>query len=453
MDPVAFLALLRRRSGALVLCVAAGVAGALVFTAQSTELYRATTRAYVDIPSGVSTVVTANQGQQLVTDLLPSIAELASSRRVAEQVKAQLRLPDSISAIRSKLSATTKPRTLFIDISAVDPDPIRARSLADAASLAVSGVFSDLQAGRPKNTMVSLKALDGAVTPGQPFEPRPGYNLALGLALGLTSGILLALLLDALDRTVKTSVQAEDVTGAPVLGLLPRFKRGASTNITTTVPDDPAAEAYRALRTSVRFLDPDHPLQIIAVTSPSASEGKTTTAVNLAVAMAQSGERVMLVDADLRRPSVATSLGIEGVVGLSNVVTRTATLSDAVQHWGGLLDVLPAGQLPPNPSEIVGSQSMGALLEELRERYDVVVVDAPPVLAVTDAVVLATQVDGVLLVLRAGSTQRGLAVEARRRLDGVGGSVVGCVLNAVANSTAQGYYAAYRHDQHGYRSA
>lgn len=446
MDPVAFLALLRRRVVAVVLCLLAGIAGALVLTSQSTSLYRATTRAYVDIPTGASTVVTANQGQQLAADLLPSIAELASSRRVAEQVKTQLRLPDSIGAVRSKLSATAKTRTLFIDISAVDPDPVRARSLADAASLAVSGVFADLQAGRPQNTVVSVKALDGAVTPSRPFEPRPGYNLALGLALGLTSGVLLALLLDALDRTVKTSVQAEDVTGAPVLGMLPRFKRGASTLITSTDPDDPAAEAYRALRTSVRFLDPDHPLQVIAVTSPSASEGKTTTVVNLAVALAQSGERVVLVDADLRRPSIATTLGLEGAVGLTNVVTRGAVLADALQEWGSL-SVLPAGQLPPNPSEIVGSQSMGALLDELRAMYDVVVVDAPPVLAVTDAVVLATQVDGVLLVVRAGSTQRGLAIEARRRLDGVGGSVVGCVLNAVASSTAQGYYAAYRHER------
>jgi succinoglycan biosynthesis transport protein ExoP len=447
MDALAFLALLRRRAAALVLCLVAGIAGALVLTSQSTELYRATTRAYVDIPQGSTTVVTANQGQQLIADLLPSIAELASSRRVAEQVKTRLRLPESVGTVRNKLSASAKTGTLFIDLTAVDADPVRARSLADATAVAVSGVFAELQAGRPTNTVVALKQLDAATTPTTPFEPRPAYNLALGTALGLLSGLLLALLLDALDRTVKTAVQAETVTSSPVLGLLPKLKKGATGVITATDPDDPAAEAYRTLRTSVRFLDPDHPLQVLAVTSPSASEGKTTTAVNLAVALAQSGERVVLVDADLRRPSVASILGIEGAVGLTDVVTRTAALDDVLQQWGSLLTVLPSGPVPPNPSEIVGSQSMGSLLDELRERFDVVVVDAPPVLAVTDAVVLSTQVDGVLLVVRAGKTLRGLAIESRRRLDGVGAHVVGCVVNAVASSTAQGYYATYRHER------
>lgn len=447
MDALAFLALLRRRAAALVLCILAGVSGALVLTTQSTELYRATTRAYVDIPQGSTTVVTANQGQQLIADLLPSIAELASSRRVAEQVKTRLALPESIGTVRAKLSASAKTGTLFIDLSAVDPDPVRARSLADATSVAVSGVFAELQADRPTNTVVALKQLDAAVTPSSPFEPRPAYNLSLGLALGLLSGLLLALLLEALDRTVKTAVQAEAVTAAPVLGLLPKLKKGASpTVITASDPDDPAAEAYRTLRTSVQYLDPDNPLQVIAVTSPSAGEGKTTTAVNLAVALAQSGERVALVDGDLRRPTVATMLGLEGAVGLTDVVTRRVRLDDALQMWGTLA-VLPSGPVPPNPSEIVGSQSMGGLLDDLRQRFDVVVVDAPPVLAVTDAVVLSTQVDGVLLVVRAGTTLRGLAVESRRRLDGVGASVVGCVVNAVASSTAQGYYATYRHER------
>jgi polysaccharide biosynthesis transport protein len=169
----------------------------------------------------------------------------------------------------------------------------------------------------------------------------------------------------------------------------------------------------------------------------------TTTAVNLAIVLAQGGERVVLVDADLRRASVATRLGLEGAVGLSGVITRRTPLDHALQSWGDLLSVLPSGQLPPNPSELVGSQSMAGVLEDLRGLFDVVVVDAPPVLPVTDAVVLGTQADGVVLVCRAGQTDRQHLAEARHRVDAVGGAVVGVVLNAVKPSAAQGYYAGY----------
>jgi capsular exopolysaccharide synthesis family protein len=271
--------------------------------------------------------------------------------------------------------------------------------------------------------------------------------------LGAAAGLLLALLLDSLDRSVKTAAQAETAAGAPVLGLVPKFKRGSNAVMVRTDGSDPASEAYRALRTSVRFLDPDSPLQVLLVTSASAGEGKTTTAVNLAVALAQSGERVALVDADLRKAAVATRLGLEGAVGVTSVITRTAALEDAVQHWHDTMAVLPSGQLPPNPSEIVGSHAMGTLLERLREDYDIVVIDAPPVIPVTDAVVLSTQVDGVLLVSRAGRTQRQLLGEARRRLEGVGGSVVGVVINATGGPDAQGYYADVRRTSAGQVSA
>jgi capsular exopolysaccharide synthesis family protein len=211
------------------------------------------------------------------------------------------------------------------------------------------------------------------------------------------------------------------------------------------------AENYRTLRTGVTYADPDNPVHVLMVTSPSPGEGKTTTAVNLAIALAQSGERTVLVDADLRRASVASTLGLEGAVGVTNVITKGTSLEEALQVWQDGLLVLPAGTLPPNPSEMVGSQAMGRLISDLQEFANVIIIDAPPVIPVTDAVVLSTQVEGVILVVRAGKTQRGQAAEARRRLDGVNAPVIGSVLNGAKRSSAEGYYAAY-HAKSGLRS-
>lgn len=444
MDLVGFLTLLRRRAVPLLLCLVVGIVGALVVTSQTDKIYRARTTVIVTPPATVNGVAGANQGLTFTSELIPSYANIATSRRVATRVKQQLSLPESAEAVRGKLGAFLRGKTLLLDITATDLDPERARSIADATALALSAAVREIQAGRDPQTVVTVDIVDNALTPRSPLQPRPTYNLVLGLVVGLASGVALSLALDALDRTVKSAEQAEAGAGAPVLGLLPKFRRGAPTIVTASDANDPMAEAYRTLRTSVRFLDPDHPLQVIAVTSPSAGEGKTTTAVNLAIALAQSGERVLLIDADLRRASVATTLGLEGANGVSTVVTRRAPLSSALQTWYGQLTVLPSGALPPNPSEIVGSQSMGALLDEARKAFDIVIVDAPPVIPVTDAVVLSTQVDGVLLVARAGQTQRALLAEARRRLEGVGASVVGVVVNAVNTSSTEGYYTIHR---------
>lgn len=440
MSGGAVLQVLRRRWLPLLLCIFAGVSGALLLTERTVRVYQADARVIVNLPAATN-VTQAGQGLQLTAQLLPSYAELATSRLVATKVKDSLGLPESAEALRQRLSAEAAPQTLLIDIGAKDGDPVRARSLANATAAALADAVRELQAGRSPATAVTVEVIDTAITPTAPVEPRPLYNLVLGLLLGVGAGVALALLLDALDRTVKTAAQVEEGVGAPLLGVVPRSK-----GRTRLVADDASAsaEAYRALRTAVRFIDPDDPPSLLMVTSPSEGDGKTTTAINLSLALARSGVRAVLVDADLRRPSVARALGLEGAVGVTDVIVGSALLEDALQTWRDELLVLPAGALPPNPSEIVGSQGMANLLTELRDIADVIVVDAPPVLPVTDAVVLSPQVDGVLVVIRSGRTQRAATVEAKRRLNGVGAAVVGAVLNAASTSTAAGYYATYR---------
>lgn len=440
MDVVALLHVLRRRVAAVVLCVLAGIGGALLLTHSTTKLYRAEATVLVSVPASAN-VQQGSEGVQLTSQLLPTYADIATSRRLALVVKQELQLPESAEALRRKLSAAPETSKLIIDISATDHDPVRARSLADAVSLALSQQVSQLEKERTEGSRIKVDLLDSALTPKTPIDPRPTYNLVVGTLLGVAAGVLLALVLDALDRSIKTGAQTEAATHAPVLGVVPRRQRGSKE--LAALGNDAIAETYRTLRTGVTFAVPDNPPRVIMVTSASEGEGKTTTAINLAIALAQSGERTAIVDADLRRAGVASALGLEGAVGVTSVITRSSTLESALQVWQDGLIVLPSGQLPPNPSEVVGSQAMGRLLNDLQDYADVIVIDSPPVLPVTDAAVLSTQVEGVIMVVRAGKTQRAQAAEARRRLDGVQAPVIGSVLNGVKRSSAAGYYAAY----------
>lgn len=443
MDAAALLHVLRRRFFPLLLCVLVGAVGALVVNRTTDPVYQSTSQVFVNIPTA-SSIQNSFQGVQVVSDLLPSYAEIASSRTVVAKVKERLSLPDSVEALRARISAKPLPQKLILEISANDSDPVRARSIANSTTLALADAVAELEKSRTPSTAVQLQVIDPAVR-GHQTAPRTTYNVVLGLLVGLVAGLVLALALEALDRSVKTGAQTEAATHAPVLGVVPRMRRSGSQ--LAVLDNDPVAENYRTLRTSVTYANPDHPVRVIMVTSASSQEGKTTTAVNLAIALAQSGERTVLVDADLRRPNVAQMLGIEGAVGVTSVLTRSADLGGALQTWRDDLLVLPAGALPPNPSEMVGSQAMSKLISELDAFADTIVIDAPPVLPVTDAVVLSTQVDGVILVVRAGKTQRGQAAEARRRLDGVDAPVIGSVLNGVKRSSAAGYYAAYHPEQ------
>jgi capsular exopolysaccharide synthesis family protein len=429
----AVLTIVRRRLLPLLLCIVAGAAGALAVTRDSPKMYSASDTLIVNIPQA-SSPQEALQGVQLSSQLLASYAQVATSRSAATKVRTQLGLPEGVDDIRGKLSASPVPETLLLKISATDPDPVRAASLADAAAQVFIATVAGLEAD--KTNKVAPSVVDAAVVPTAPVSPRPKLNLAVGLFAGVLVGGLLALLLEGLDRTVKGPAQLGELARGPVLGIIPRLGTAARFPISTLEqPLTPSAESYRALRTAIHFIDPDHPLQTILITSAGPDEGKSTTAAHFAVALAQSGERVVLVDGDLRRGTLYELFGLPSGAGVTSVVTGAASLDDVLQSWHDLLPVMGTGPLPPNPAEILGSQAMAQLLEQLRELADVVVIDAPPVLPVTDAVALSTQVDGVVLVARDSRTNRHSIVEARRRLDGVGANVVGCVLNAAKTSS------------------
>jgi capsular exopolysaccharide synthesis family protein len=280
-------------------------------------------------------------------------------------------------------------------------------------------------------------------------------RMVVGLLVGLFLGTAIAFFLEYLDQTIKTAADVERALRLPVLGLIPLDPRGlrqardgrrrALALITSTAPDDPISEAYRVLRTNVTFVSAgQRALQLICLTSAGPGEGKSTTAANLAITLAQQGSHTLLVDADLRRPLVHRAFNLVQEPGLTDVLIGVAALREAVRpNVIKGLDVLPAGALPPNPSELLGSVAMQRLLAELRGQYDAVVFDTPPTLAVTDAAVLGSNADAVILVLRAGETDEAAAQRAVEGLRRVRAQVAGSVLNGVEHTRDRYYYYYY----------
>ena len=304
----------------------------------------------------------------------------------------------------------------------------------------------------------NVKIVDAARVPMSPSEPNVPRNLAFALLLGVTSGIGMAFLLENLDNTVRTPEQAQLIAALPALGMIPLGSRRPSEDsghklsvasskeavelVTQSRPQSQMAESYRALRTSLLLSSLGAPPRVIMVTSAMPQEGKTTTSINTAIVLAQKGVRVLLIDADLRRPGVHKALGLGPRSGLSNVLTGSADVQQTITRSPLLpsLYILPAGTPPPNPAELLASAHMRELVETLSSQYDHIVIDTPPTLSVTDAVVLSTRADAVILVIRSGKTTKQALRRARELLVRVNARVTGVLLNAVDLSSPDYYY-------------
>jgi polysaccharide biosynthesis transport protein len=305
----------------------------------------------------------------------------------------------------------------------------------------------------------NFRIIDAARVPTAPSEPNIPRNLAFALVLGVISGVGLAFLLENMDNTVRTPEQAQAISGLPSLGMIPlgsksgnygpagkRLSLTASKEVVETVtqvrPQSQMAESYRALRTSLLLSNLGAPPKVIMVTSARPQEGKTTTSINTAIVLAQKGVRVLLVDADLRRPSVHKALGMGPRSGLSNVLTGSATMQQTITTSLILpnLFIMPAGTPPPNPAELLASSNMRDLVAELRQQYDHIVIDTPPTLSVTDAVVLSPRADATILVIRSGQTTKQALRRSRDILMQVNAHVAGVLLNAVDLTSPDYYY-------------
>jgi capsular exopolysaccharide synthesis family protein len=286
--------------------------------------------------------------------------------------------------------------------------------------------------------------------PSKPLEPTPLRAALFALALGLMIGIGAAFAIDYLDDSIRTADDLERSAGLPVLAVVPLDVPPDHRPIAMSRPGDFAVETYRGLRTSLQFLSVENEARVLQVTSPLAGEGKTTTAANLAVVFSQAGFRVVLIDADLRKPRLHQVFGLDGDHGLTDVLLGEP-LDLALRGVALNLDVLPSGRIPPNPSELLGGRQLRALIELLADQYDMVVLDSAPVLPVTDSVALAASVQGVLLVTQATRTVRKQVTQALAHLRRVHAPMLGAVLNkAPAKRSAREYgYGAYGYGRYG----
>ena len=429
MELRAYLDALRVRwwlvAGLAVLGAVVGLAAFLL----TPPVYASTVTFYVSVPptAGGSTATATQYAQAKVS----SYVTLVASEEAARRVIADEGLTSSPSTVASSITASAQLNTTVL--TATVRSGSRDYSLAVARGLADTfGPLVDQldNAGRP-DQVIAVTVVSGPTSASSPVSPDLERSVALGLLAGLVLGALLAVLRDLLDTTVRSSVAAAEVVGAPTLAVLDEDDEGGR-----------RAESVRQLRTSLAFLrtpgEPGAAPAVVVVTSALAGEGKTSTALDLARALAETGERVLLVESDLRRPGLAASLALEGGPGLSEVLAGRAELAAALQP-GGVegLQVLPAGGVPPNPAELLGSRRMADLVAALRTRYDRVLLDAPPVLPVTDAVVAAATTDGVLLLVRWGRTSRAEVSEAVATLERSRVPVLGGVLTRRRPTRAQ----------------
>ncbi len=430
MTPREYIDIVRERWRAILVGLLVGLlaAGAVILLAPAQ--YAASTTLIV---TAQPVVPGASDTGDISAQRLGTYTELMTSKRLAAGVVARLRLPLTPDELARQIRVTNNPDSLLLTATVTDGSAEQAVDIANAvAEEFVRDVAQIEQPADPSRPpLVTAKVFEPAQIPAEQVAPQPLAYLAIGAAAGLLLGFVAALLLHALDSRIRSRRQLESILDAPVLGTIARDPKIATNPL--VMPGRPLAEAFRQLRTNVQFVDVQREHKVILVTSAEAGAGRSTTVCNLGLAMAEAGVKVLIVDADLRGPTIARILQIDGSTGLSDVVTDRLPLERARQSTGPDLDVLPSGALPPNPSELLGSKRMTDLVQQLRAAYDVVLIDSAPLLPVADAAVLAPQADGVLVVVKDKTVGQHLQA-AKEVLDTVSARVLGAVMTMVTGS-------------------
>lgn len=412
--------------------VGLGLAG--LYYATQTKQYTASTTAYVvagpenaSEESGQAQASMSYSNTMLAKQKAASWLPLFKSTPTVQAVISKLHLSQSPGDLASKITTTPDEEAPVITVSVTTDSPAGARDVANAV---VEAAGAQVQKIEGANAGARIKLVANAQLPAAPSYPKPSRILPIGLLAGLLVGYVLALMKHRSDTRVRSQDDVEKVTSASVLAVIPQSRGLASTGRQVENSDFQTRESLRKLRTNLQFVDPDNPPRVIVVTSSRMGEGKTSVASNLARVLAASGERVLLVDADLRRPMVGTILDKGNAdVGLSQLIAGTVRVEDVVEAAEQRnMFTITAGQIPPNPSELLGSKRMKSLLAELRKDY-FVILDAPPLLPVTDAALLLPATDGAILVVEADKTRKEQLAQAIRNVNAVKGHVLGAVIN------------------------
>jgi receptor protein-tyrosine kinase len=423
-----------------------GGAVALLVGQQQTPMYTSHLQMFVSTTDATTTAAIF-QGSQFSQQRAVSYAELLRSRDLAERVIDELGLDKTPEELIAQIAADAVTDTVVIRASVTDASPREAQRIAEAVGSEFAGLVAELERSAPEaQAPVRVSVVGAPELPREADGERVAEGVVVGLLLGALIGCGAAVLRRRMDRSVRGSEDAAASAGAPVLGAIALDEGLAARHLYDRAGSIRVAEDYRQLRTNLQFLDGKEPPKAVLVTSAVPSEGKTTVVLNVAAAMAETGRRVVVVEADLRSPRIASHLGLAADAGLIDVLAGKAALDDVLQpHGDSSVTILPAGQIPQKSGELLASGRMVTLLAQLREEHDFVLVDAPPLLPVADSRGLAVMVDGVLLTVRYGSTRRDLVAQAAAALQRVGATVLGVVLNMVPPKAEIAATYGYRH--------
>ncbi len=427
-----YLRLLRKNLLLLVATALVGVGMATAYSLTRTPQFEASSTVFVSTQTAES-AQELNQGSNFTQARVKSYVSLVSTPIVLSPVISQLRLPLTETALNQQVTASSPLGTTLIEIAVRNPDAAQAAAISNAVASSLTSAVEQIETPTGQTSSpVKLALVRPASVPIAPVTPRVTLNIAVGLLIGLVIGLGVAVVRRLLDNRVRTDRDVAALTDVPVISAVSYDAKAKERPLIVHMdPRSPRAEAFRTLRTNLQFLDIDASPSFL-VTSSIPGEGKSTTAINVAIALADAGSRVMLIDADLRRSKVAAYMGIEGGAGLTDVLIGRAELDDVVQRWGSEeLYVLPAGKVPPNPSELLGSRAMTELIDRLEKEFDAVIFDAPPLLPVTDAAILAKRAGAVIMVAASGRTTRHQFSGALAALEHVGAHVGGVVLSMV----------------------
>ena len=443
----------------LIIGIIVGAAAGFGYASLQPKVYAASSSGYVTV--GESGTVDVLSGSTAAKERARSYAAIVSSEAVAQKIKQNTpELSLTTGQIRSSLTATAGDNAALITVSAQASSPKNAQLLANSALQATADYIKEIEqnpgnaqalvngdsnaAATPpanSNTVRVIPLNNASVNPPL-VSPNYQQNTLIGAVIGLVVVYTAIFLRRALDQRIRTRDDATKATGASILGVLPVSEDLNEENIVNGDTDDHIAqESIRQLRTNLRFVNVDTPPRSFIVTSAVSGEGKSTVSLSLARSLADAGSPVILIDADLRRPTVAKKLKLDAKVGLTQVLAGQVEIANAVHQLGDSnLFVLPAGRIPPNPSELLGSDKMRQLIKELSEEF-IVVVDVPPLLPVTDASLLSHSVDGVILVGSIGRSHREQMAEASSILKKVNANLFGLVLNrAPRKGLGNSYY-------------
>lgn len=450
-----YLGVLRKYWASIVLLTLLGVAAAGVYVYFAPPVYTAQATVYLSVSTGNSPSDYV-QGNNYATAQARSFAQIATTTIVLAPVVKDLGLNISPESLASKLSASIPTNTSLIQITCKDGNAANSAELAEKVAESLVKVIEQLTPVSSDSTPVMVGTIvNPAVVPPSPTSPQPLQSGALGLVAGLAVGIGLAVLRKALDVKLHTTKDVTDATNLPVIAAIPKDSSLARDPVVMmSSPTSAMSERFRQLKTNLLFfnIENDKPWNFV-VTSSIEGEGKSSAALNIAYALSENGDRVLLIDADLRRPKIASYLQIEGAAGLTTVLLNRASFSDVVQSLGsGCPDVLTSGAIPPNPAELIGSRRMKQLLEQVSRQYQAVVIDSAPLLPVADTLSLLPHVGGVVMVAAAENVTVPELKAALESIEPTRAPVMGVVLNKTRHrGSGSGYYNYnYTYDSKGY---